>query len=57
MTPEQIERMKTAARTLLAQRDAGRACDPEAVRWAEQLLAQNPRPLQVPTAEQPEAAR
>ncbi len=47
MTPEQIELMKTAARTLLAHRDAGRKCDPEAVRWAEQLLAQNPRPLVV----------
>ncbi len=44
MTKEQFELMKTAARTLLAHRDAGRKCDETAVQWAEQLLKQNPAP-------------
>lgn len=44
MNAEQIELMKAAARTLLAHRDAGRHCDPEGIRWAEQLLAQNVEP-------------
>ena len=42
MTPAQFELVKQAARTLLAHRDAGRKCDPHAIRWAEQLLKQNP---------------
>ena len=42
MTAEQFELMKTAARTLLAHRDAGRKCDPHGLQWAENLLRQNP---------------
>lgn len=42
MTAEQFELMKTAARTLLAHRDAGRHCDPHGLLWAENLLRQNP---------------
>lgn len=42
MTPQQFELVKQAARTLLAHRDTGRKCDPHAVKWAEQLLKQNP---------------
>lgn len=42
MTPAQFELMQQAARTLLAHRDAGRKCDPHALKWAEQLLKQNP---------------
>ena len=53
MTAEQVELMKTAARTLLAHRDCGRKCDPEAIKWAETLLANNPAPLR---AVEPEAA-
>ena len=41
MTPEQFELMRTAARTLLAHRDCGRKCDPEAIAWAETLLRNN----------------
>jgi hypothetical protein len=48
MTAEQFELMKQAARNLLAHHHAGRKCDPEALRWAEQLLKANPRPLTVP---------
>jgi hypothetical protein len=44
MTAEQVELMKQAARNLLAHRDAGRKCDPEALRWAEHLLKANPKP-------------
>lgn len=44
MTPATFELMKTAARTLLAHQAAGRSCDPDSVRWAQQLLAQNPKP-------------
>ena len=43
MTADQFELMKTAARTLLAHRDAGRKCDPHGLRWAENLLLQNRR--------------
>ena len=43
MTAEQFELMKTAARTLLAHRDAGRTCDPHGLLWAENLLRQNPQ--------------
>lgn len=47
MTPAQFDLVKQAARNLLAHRDAGRKCDREAVRWAEQLLKQNQdRPAQ-----------
>jgi hypothetical protein len=53
MTPDQVELMKTAARTLLAHRDAGRKCDPHAVKWAEQLLTQNTQP-QKPESEERE---
>lgn len=42
MTPAQFDLMKQAARNLLAHRDAGRKCDRDALRWAEQLLKQNP---------------
>ena len=41
MTPDQFQRMQIAARNLLAHRDCGRKCDPEAVRWAETLLRNN----------------
>lgn len=52
MTPEQFELMKTAARTLLAHRDAGRTCDAESVRWAEALLATNPDCVRVESHQQ-----
>lgn len=35
MTPDQVSRMKQAARTLLAHHEAGRKCDPHAVDWAK----------------------
>ena len=41
MTAEQVDRMLIAARNLLAHRDCGRKCDPEAVRWAETVLRNN----------------
>ena len=41
MTLDQFQRMQIAARNLLALRDSGRKCDPEAVRWAETLLRNN----------------
>ena len=41
MTEQQIELMCIAARNLLAHRDCGRKCDPEAVRWAETVLRNN----------------
>jgi hypothetical protein len=44
MTPEQVNLMLQAARTLLAHHEAGRKCDPEALRWARNLLAANPKP-------------
>ena len=44
MTAEQIELMKTAARTLIAHHDAGRKCDPEGLRWARAVLRNNPSP-------------
>ena len=43
MTEKQVELMCIAARNLLAHRDCGRKCDPEAVRWAETVLRNNPR--------------
>ena len=49
MTAEQVELMKTAARTLLAHRDCGRKCDPDSIQWAETLLANNPAPLRALT--------
>jgi len=45
VNPEQIELMKDAARLLLAHRDAGRTCDPYALKWAETLLRNNPTPV------------
>lgn len=45
---EKRELICTAARTLLAHRDAGRFCDPESVKWAEQLLKANPQPTKAP---------
>ena len=41
MTPEQCRLLCIAARDLLAHRDSGRKCDPEAVRWAEAVLRNN----------------
>lgn len=38
MTPEQIELMRQAARTLLAYHQSGRKCDPHAVAWAKNIL-------------------
>ena len=48
MTPAMFDLMRTAARTLLAHRDAGRHCDPYSVAWAEALLRSNPetKPLE-----------
>ena len=45
MKPEQIELMKTAARTLIAHHDAGRKCDPEGLKWARAVLRNNPNPV------------
>jgi hypothetical protein len=42
MTPDQINLMLQAARTLLAHQAAGRKCDPNAIQWAKNLLAANP---------------
>jgi hypothetical protein len=55
MTPEQFELTKQAARNLLAHRDAGRKCDPEALRWAERLLKQNQAPKTTPPADKGDA--
>lgn len=55
VTPDQFELIRQAARNLLAHRDAGRKCDREAVRWAEQLLKQNPAPKVVPETEKEDA--
>ena len=41
MTPEQCRLLCIAAHDLLAHRDCGRKCDPEAVRWAETVLRNN----------------
>lgn len=35
------ELVRTAASTLLAHQAAGRHCDPESLRWAQRVLAQN----------------
>ena len=43
MTPEQCRLLCIAAQSFLAHRDCGRKCDPEAVRWAETVLRNNPR--------------
>lgn len=52
MTPDQFNLMQQAARTLLAHRDSGRHCDPEGIKWAEQLLKQNPAPKVEPTKDE-----
>jgi hypothetical protein len=54
VTPDQVNLMRQAAKNLLAHRDAGRKCDPEGVRWAEQLLKQNPEPKVAPETEKDE---
>ena len=41
MKPEQFQLMLTAARSLLAHRDAGRSCDPHSIEWAEAVLRQS----------------
>ena len=41
MTPEQFRLLCIAAQSLLAYRDSGRKCDPDAVRWAETVLRVN----------------
>ena len=38
MTPEQVELMKTAARTLIAHHEAGRIVDQFALEWARALV-------------------
>lgn len=38
MTPEQRELMRQAARNLLAHHEAGRKCDPQALKWAHNVL-------------------
>jgi hypothetical protein len=57
MTPKQIELMKQAARNLLAHRKAGRKCDRDAIRWAEQLLKNNPKPYNPPADTDEEKAK
>ena len=47
-TPDQRSRIKAAARDLLAARDNGRKCDPQAVEWAENILRLNPSDAVVP---------
>ena len=38
MTPDQIQLMRQAARTLLEHHKSGRKCDPNAVEWAKNIL-------------------
>lgn len=35
---DKTDLIRTAASTLLAHRDAGRACDPQSVSWAEAMV-------------------
>jgi hypothetical protein len=41
-TPDQRDKIKTAALNLLADRDNGRRIDPLAIEWAENILRMNP---------------
>ena len=45
---EKRELFRTAARSILAHRDAGRFVSEESVKWAEQLLKANPQPTKAP---------
>lgn len=53
MSPDKRELLRRAAQNLLAHRDAGRKCDPHAVRWAENVLLFNP-PAKTPTEPMPD---
>lgn len=42
MTPDQFNLMRQAAQSLLDHQAAGRKCDPDAVRWAQNIVRQQP---------------
>ncbi len=44
MTRDQVELLKRAANSVLADVAAGRHRDPDTVKWAQELLTQNPHP-------------
>jgi hypothetical protein len=44
MTPDQVELMRAAARTLIAHHEAGRIVDPYSLEWAWWTLHREPLP-------------
>jgi hypothetical protein len=57
VTVEQVERMKSHARSVVAAKAAGKKVDPAGLRWAKQLLAANPKPYNPPADTDEEKAR